>query len=767
MDNNRLPPPPPPGRGIPEELKAQIVLSMSQEYSLDEYFEEFQASLQSNNTATAALPAMPVKKTPFQLKKEAEEAKRKQNEMEAAAALQEFERSFDTAHQEAPSRRGFVAKTWVKGGAIQKEFSELVEAEGKNEADDGDGLYRPHLKFEQQFQQQPRSPPLPAPVQHQQQRVIPQPGSKKRQLDSFLREIKQQQESAPPCQRQRFSEVSQHHGSHDTGDGRSANLFVGNLHPAVTERQLLELFGQYGPIGSIKIMWPRTQEEIDRGRNTGFVGFMKREDADKALKALDLFSLEGRELRIGWGKAVPIPNQPIFVLPKTGSNNHMPETPTVTTGLPFNAQIPPPPVLNTTSARRKAKLQSQVPRRPEVRVVIPTSKETLMRINRTIQFVLLHGPSFEAALMEREKVNPEFAFLFDHTIPEHAYYRWKLFSLLQGDSKTSWPVKPFQMFDEGATWIPPAIPFDEHGLENNTDTDTDSSDSDSDDDESSYNRRRKSRRRQSANGKPNQQQQSRKQYLPHHKLRLQTRLRNLVTNSRSQIATLMIFCLSHASTDPSAIVQTISESLVHPATPLIPNKLARLHLVSDILHNSASPSVQQGWKYRGLFEKSLDAVFRHFGECWKGVEARLRAEQWKRGVLGVVGVWEQWGVFDQRFTEGLRKSFQDGCDGVSPIKQALEEEKVKAIQDEMDEDIDGVPMESSGGVSMAAEKTPVETEKPRIAASGFKPIDEKPAASKFSPIGAIASATSHVQISTRHGPEICAFAGICSTPSAC
>ena len=54
----------------------------------------------------------------------------------------------------------------------------------------------------------------------------------------------------------------------------------------MTEGQLLELFGRYGPLASIKIMWPRTEEEISRGRNCGFVAFMNRKDGERALNHL-------------------------------------------------------------------------------------------------------------------------------------------------------------------------------------------------------------------------------------------------------------------------------------------------------------------------------------------------------------------------------------------------------------------------------------------------------------------------------------------------
>jgi U2-associated protein SR140 len=49
------------------------------------------------------------------------------------------------------------------------------------------------------------------------------------------------------------------------------------------EETLHDLFGQYGPINSVKIMWPRTDEERARKRNCGFVSFMRRCDAEDAL----------------------------------------------------------------------------------------------------------------------------------------------------------------------------------------------------------------------------------------------------------------------------------------------------------------------------------------------------------------------------------------------------------------------------------------------------------------------------------------------------
>lgn len=55
----------------------------------------------------------------------------------------------------------------------------------------------------------------------------------------------------------------------------------------MTEEMLCKEFGKYGPLASVKIMWPRTEEERTRVTNRGFVAFMTRKDAERALAALD------------------------------------------------------------------------------------------------------------------------------------------------------------------------------------------------------------------------------------------------------------------------------------------------------------------------------------------------------------------------------------------------------------------------------------------------------------------------------------------------
>lgn len=65
--------------------------------------------------------------------------------------------------------------------------------------------------------------------------------------------------------------------------------------------------------------------------------------------------------------------------------------------------------------------------------------------------------------------------------------------------------------------------------------------------------------------------------------------------------------------------------MVSDGAPLS-QKIARLYLVSDILHNS-SVHVTNAWKYRSGFEVKLPEVFQHFNKIYRSIRARLKAEQ--------------------------------------------------------------------------------------------------------------------------------------------
>ncbi|ORC85047.1 uncharacterized protein TM35_000381220 [Trypanosoma theileri] len=73
-------------------------------------------------------------------------------------------------------------------------------------------------------------------------------------------------------------------------------------------------------------------------------------------------------------------------------------------------------------------------------------------------YVVQGGPTAEEEIMKREENNPHFAFLhnpWNH--PMQIYYRWRLYSLLQGDTMLKWRTEPFQMErgNDAYVWVPP------------------------------------------------------------------------------------------------------------------------------------------------------------------------------------------------------------------------------------------------------------------------------------------------------------------------
>lgn len=96
----------------------------------------------------------------------------------------------------------------------------------------------------------------------------------------------------------------------------------------------------------------------------------------------------------------------------------------------------------------------------------------------------------------------------------------------------------------------------------------------------------------------------------------------------------------------------IIASLVVDGTP-VPRKVARLHLICDILHNSAAP-LPMAWKFRQEFQSRLGLVFDHLSTIYHSFPGRITAETFKKQIIAVVDIWEDWIVFPPEFTAALR-----------------------------------------------------------------------------------------------------------------
>ena len=61
---------------------------------------------------------------------------------------------------------------------------------------------------------------------------------------------------------------------------------------------MLKEFGKFGAIASVKVMWPRTDEEKHRNSNCGFVSYMEREPAERAMDEMCNIAIHGVALRM-------------------------------------------------------------------------------------------------------------------------------------------------------------------------------------------------------------------------------------------------------------------------------------------------------------------------------------------------------------------------------------------------------------------------------------------------------------------------------------
>uniref|UniRef100_A0A8K9V6W7 U2 snRNP-associated SURP motif-containing protein n=1 Tax=Oncorhynchus mykiss TaxID=8022 RepID=A0A8K9V6W7_ONCMY len=464
-------------------------------------------------------------------------------------------------------------------------------------------------------------------------------------------------------------------GSHDVGDPSTTNLYLGNINPQMNEEMLCQEFGRYGPLASVKIMWPRTDEERARERNCGFVAFMNRRDAERALKNLNGKMMMNFEMKLGWGKGVPIPPHPIYIPPSMVENT-LPPPPS---GLPFNAQT-----------RERLKNPNAVMLPP------PKNKEEFdktglrrRRVDCSESFVVREGPMFEAMIMNRELSNPMYRFLFENQSPAHVYYRWKLYSILQGEAPTKWRTDEFRMFKNGSLWRPPPLNPYLHG---------------------NFEEGEEPEEEEEEPGKKGCLKEEERDQL-------EELLRGL-TPRKGDIAEAMLFCLSHAEA-AEEIVECVTESLSILKTPL-PKKIARLYLVSDVLYNS-SAKVANASYYRKYFEAKLCQVFSDLNATYKSTQGHLQSENFKQRVMACFRAWEDWAVYPDPFLIKLQNVFLG-------LVNLSAEEPVEDIDGApIGEDMDGAPLEDVDGVPIGLDGAAVVPGAPLDGASlGLDDLDGVP-----------------------------------------
>ncbi|XP_020102910.1 protein RRC1-like isoform X2 [Ananas comosus] len=622
---------------------------------------------------------MSSKKVPFHRHREAEEARKKREEDEAARVYAEFVESFKG--DSAPGSKAFV-----RGGVIDPNEKLKADSEG-GKSKDGVSIPKKGSRYVPSFLP-PASQGREPERKKDEERPKEKEKGKTRAIDKFLEELKYEQElrekrsqereqwregrhsenSAPPS---RFDELPDEFdpsgkfgGSFDDGDPQTTNLYVGNLSPKVDENFLLRTFGRFGPIASVKIMWPRTEEERRRQRNCGFVAFMNRADGQAAKDEMQGVVVYEYELKIGWGKSVSLPAQALPAPPPGHMAIRNKEGGTVIISGPDG-----PPVTSVTTPNSELVLTPNV---PDIIVVPPEDGHLRHVIDTMALHVLDGGCAFEQAVMERGRGNPLFNFLFDLRSKEHTYYVWRLYSFAQGDTLQRWRTEPFIMITGSGRWIPPPLPPSRSpGLEKESNI--------------TYAAGRSKRVELERTLTDSQRDE------------FEDMLRAL-TLERSQIKEAMGFSLDNAEA-AGEIVEVLTESLTLKETP-IPTKVARLMLVSDILHNSSAP-VKNASAYRTKFEATLPDIMESFNDLYRSITGRITAEALKERVLKVLQVWADWFLFSDAYLNGLRATFlRSSNSGVTPYHSICGDAPEIVNKTSSEENNEGAKITQDGALAM-------------------------------------------------------------------
>ncbi|KAG8813919.1 hypothetical protein FRC17_001377, partial [Serendipita sp. 399] len=344
-------------------------------------------------------------------------------------------------------------------------------------------------------------------------------------------------------------------------------------------------------------MWPRGEGAGDLSRRSkasglnGFVSFKRRREAEAALRQFDGASWSGSTLRVGWSKAVPTSGKG----EETLDHDHRPLVHRLGHGT--IAHGPAHALVHDLGLLRRIIELGKDPGKGEIVNITLTAKFIPAHVRGARdeeEFIKLvagmtraHGQAFEENLKVRERHNPNYQFLLSlHSTGGRLYE-----DLLRPERDA-----PYEFDDEG-----------------------------NDDAYSTDNEEIKESERISRN---------RLGYLARRRFEVMLRA---MSGKRGEVARCMAFCLEHAEA-ASEIANIVIGSLLVNETP-VPRKIARLHLISDIIHNSAV-SLPSAWKYRQEFQNRLGLVFDHLSTIYHAFGGRMTAEVFKRQVVAVIAVWD-------------------------------------------------------------------------------------------------------------------------------
>lgn len=116
--------------------------------------------------------------------------------------------------------------------------------------------------------------------------VLPPPGLSNSQIQQWLHDN-------PQARAQLETLLGNGNDPLVPSDPQNTTVFVGGLSPLISEETLRTFFAPFGAIHYVK---------VPPGKSCGFVQFVKKSDAERAIEALSGFSIAGSKVRLSWGR---------------------------------------------------------------------------------------------------------------------------------------------------------------------------------------------------------------------------------------------------------------------------------------------------------------------------------------------------------------------------------------------------------------------------------------------------------------------------------
>nr|PVC53630.1 hypothetical protein MACL_00003703 [Theileria orientalis] len=574
--------------------------------------------------------------------KEAEEEKLRQN-VETAKIYAQYVKSFDGTGAEEPLK--FVKSDVLdpstgSTNATVPEIFTLGTKESPEEELDKDEITSTYLSQinaeENTFKKQPK-------------------GSKVREIDTFIEEIKEKQRvisERKELQNKILTATTEHERYEinqrlskiendlalNAPDLNSTNIFIGNLPASVTEEVLMSHFAKYGQITGIRIM-PVKNESMMRPTTSAFLSYMSHAQAENAKNAMDGKEILKIPCKIGWAKNILRPTIAVQNAQTEKGGPHQ------TLYKSVNTQVP----MVDPNLQNLPLFQVFVPLPNHKRKIIDLMSKYVSEVRRGGIKDTQGGQEFEQMIMEKEAPNGNleikhliygnaglFSFLYEKYTPESVYYRWRVYSLIQGDTMSTWSVMPFKITNMGKIYCPPPT--------QNKNT-------------------------------------SQSGYVPL-TAEQERQFENIIANTtttRNDVCNAMLFFINN-----SECAYQLTDLLINRLNDdnlQVNQKIALLYVLSDVLYNSAS-SRQFSWIYRTSIEKRLPEIFDGVKKFKARSKSKIAGQQLMDVIMKLLKTWEDWTVYSSVFTTGLEATLLG--DDADSFKAQPEFEEYKHLVDEND-----------------------------------------------------------------------------------